>query len=303
MININNTYPQKLRIFLSLFLLFLVKTPAHSSNNIEKPWGFYAHKRINSLATFTLPYPIKIFFRRHIKELEDLAVLPDQRRYILDEEAAKHYIDLDHYIIDSVKNSNWMEISKKIPLDTLQKHGIVVWNIPLAYKKLINAFIKKDTIQIIKLAAELGHYVADAHVPLHTTSNYDGQKTEQHGLHGFWESRIPEIYKTELEDWIGPAEYISNIQTKAWDWILSSNQYVDILLKEEKKLSKKFKSKEKYSFEQKGGNLIKNYSLKYTIAYHNALNSQVEYRFRMSIKHIGDLWYSAWLEAGQPTLE
>jgi hypothetical protein len=38
----------------------------------------------------------------------------------------------------------------------------------------------------------LGHYIGDAHVPLHTTSNYNGQKTNQHGIHGLWESRIPE---------------------------------------------------------------------------------------------------------------
>jgi hypothetical protein len=74
-------------------------------------------------------------------------------------------------------------------------------------------------------------------------------------------------------------------------------------LLEEKKLSEKFKPSEKYSFEQKGNTLVKNYSLKYAKAYHKVLNSQVENRFRLSIKHIGDLWYSAWIEAGQPNLE
>lgn len=303
MININNTYPKK--IMTILIIVTSLNNPAIGNNYHHRlhPWGFYAHKKINSLAIFTLPSPINLFFRRHMHEIEELAVLPDQRRYIMDEEAARHYIDLDHYTIANIKNTNWEEISVKLPIDSLQKHGIVVWHIPKAYKKLVFAFIKKDTLSIIKLAAELGHYVADAHVPLHTTSNYDGQKTGQTGLHGFWESRIPEIYKTELEDWIGPAEFIPNIQQIVWSWVLSSNQYVEPLLKIEKELSEKFKPKEKYSFEQKGNTIVKNYSIKYAKAYHNALNLQVENRFRLSIKHIGDLWYSAWLEAGQPTLK
>jgi hypothetical protein len=32
--------------------------------------------------------------------------------------------------------------------------------------------------------------VADGHVPLHAVVNYDGQLTEQHGLHGRWESEL-----------------------------------------------------------------------------------------------------------------
>jgi hypothetical protein len=303
MINNNNTL---IKIFLIILATTLIPKHSASTNLIQYklfPWGFYAHKKINSLAIFTLKKPLNVFFRRHIKEIEDLAVLPDQRRYIMDEEASRHYIDLDQYHIDSIKYSNWSNISEKIHADTIKKHGIVVWHIPIVYKKLVYSFIKKDTNQIIKLAAELGHYVADAHVPLHTSSNYDGQKTNQNGLHSFWESRIPEIFQSDLEDWCGPAEYIPNVQQNVWNWVLSSHQYVDLLLLEEKKLSEKFKPSEKYSFEQKGNTLVKNYSIKYAKAYHKALNSQVENRFKLSIKHIGDLWYSAWIEAGQPNLE
>ncbi|MHA8050049.1 zinc dependent phospholipase C family protein [Aquirufa sp. ROCK-SH2] len=303
MINNYNTYHKKIR----LFLFFLTMVPTNISAKVRHinaiPWGFYAHKRINHLAVFTLPHPINLFYRRHLHEIEELAVLPDQRRYILDEEAARHYIDLDHYNIDSIRNTNWQQIIIKTPEDSLTKHGIVVWHIPIVYKRLVKAFVEKDSIKIIKLSAELGHYIGDAHVPLHTTSNYDGQKTGQSGIHGFWESRIPEILKENLEDWLGVAEYIPFIQKTAWQWVIESNQYVDILLLEEKKINKQFNPAKKYSFEQKAGNLIKNYSLDYTKAYHKALNNQVELRFRASIKHIGDVWYSAWLEAGQPNLE
>ncbi len=49
--------------------------------------------------------------------------------------------------------------------------------------------VKKNYPAILKLSAEIGHYMADAHVPLHANSNYNGQQTGQHGIHGLWESR------------------------------------------------------------------------------------------------------------------
>jgi hypothetical protein len=60
-------------------------------------------------------------------------------------------------------------------------------------QRLTNAFKEKSVAKILKLSAELGHYIADSHVPLHASSNHDGQSTNQKGIHGFWESRVPEL--------------------------------------------------------------------------------------------------------------
>ncbi|MGC6428813.1 MAG: hypothetical protein ACON4Y_05945 [Flavobacteriales bacterium] len=51
--------------------------------------------------------------------------------------------------------------------------------------------------QILFICSDLGHYIADANVPLHTTINYDGQLTGQKGIHAFWESRLPELFSSE----------------------------------------------------------------------------------------------------------
>jgi hypothetical protein len=171
------------------------------------------------------------------------------------------------------------------------------------YKNLKQAFMKKDTISIIKLSAELGHYIGDAHVPLHTTSNYDGQKTGQSGLHSFWESRIPEILDTALEDWIGPAEYLSNIQKSVWEWVIDSNQEVAILIQKEKELSRQIPDNKKFTFEQKGTQLQKIPSLFYSKKYHQSLGNQIEKRFNAAIKHVSDVWYSAWVDGGQPIFQ
>lgn len=294
-----HNYPLKKRNLLLIGLLMSLPYGLLSS----PPWGFFAHKKINKLAIYALPPEMIQFYKRHRIELENMAVLPDQRRYILDKEAARHYIDLDQYVISRIIFSDWEQIKSQFPEDSIQKHGIVAWHIPIVYKNLKQAFIKKDTISIIKLSAELGHYIGDAHVPLHTTSNYDGQKTGQTGLHSFWESRIPEILDSALEDWIGPAEYLSNIQKSAWEWVIDSNQEVAILIQKEKEISRQIPNNKKFTFEQKGTTLQKTPSLFYSKKYHQSLGNQIEKRFNAAIKHVSDVWYSAWVDGGQPIFQ
>jgi len=286
-----------LKIFVLLLSCFVAQAKTRTI------WGFFGHRKINLLATYTLPLPLHSFYRRHLKEIQELSVLPDARRYLLDEEAARHYIDLDQYDLNQVSFTNWAQMLRKTPEDSIKKHGIVPWHIPIVYQRLIQAFIKKDSLLIIKLSAELGHYVADAHVPLHTSSNYDGQKSGQDGLHSFWESRIPEILGNKLDQFSGPANYIPDVQHSSWTWVLASHKQLPLLFSMAKKVSLDIKESEKYSFLQKGSSLIKTPSMKYSHAYHKTLNKQIETRFIAAVQHVGDLWYSAWLEAGQPSFE
>lgn len=266
----------------------------------NKPWGFYAHKKINKLAIFCLPPPLINLYKRHIHEIETFAVLPDQRRHSLDKEAARHYIDLDRYQINQIKYRSWDEAIMIYSPDSLEKHGIVPWNIVSFYQTLKFAFLDRDTVKIIKISAELGHYVADAHVPLHTTSNYDGQQTNQVGIHSFWESKIPEQLQEHLEEWIGPATYLEAPLKATWDWILESHQMLPHLLRQEYQLSQETLDSKKFIHFQKGFILEKTYSSTYIASYHKRLDNQIEKRFQSAVKHIADLWYSAWIESGEP---
>lgn len=263
-------------------------------------WGFYAHKRINHLAVFTLPESMNRLYKRHIRAIESLSVLPDQRRHTLDEEAARHYIDLDQYELNRLAYLTFEKASLIYTKDTLEKHGIVPWIIPIMKNRLKYAFLNRDPLQVIKLSAELGHYIADAHVPLHTTSNYDGQKTNQVGIHAFWESKIPELLQAELEDWSAPANYIPDLQKETWNWILQAHTHVKTLLILEAELNTRTKPQAKYMFLKKGTILTKTFAPAYVKEYHKLLNRQIETQFNEAIQHVGNVWYSAWLEAGQP---
>lgn len=278
-------------------LLTLPKESAHS-------WGFYGHKRINRMAVFTLPPEMLGFYKKHIEYITEHAVDPDKRRYSVVEEAPRHYIDIDHYgaqAIDSMPR--WWKVAvAKYTEDTLNAYGIVPWWIETMTWRLTEAFKAGDVDRILRNSAELGHYVGDAHVPLHTTENYNGQLTNQHGIHGFWESRIPEMYGEQYDYFVGRADYVESVINTAWEIVRVSHSEVDSVLTLEAKLNATTAPDRKYAFEQRGNTTIKTYSREYTTAYSNILNGMVERRMRAAIHMVGSLWYTAWVNAGQPDL-
>lgn len=267
-------------------------------------WGFFGHERINRLAVFTLPQEMFGFYKAHIGDIVEASVNPDRRRYAIPEEAPRHYIDLDdyeHFSSDSLP-LYWHQAVEQFGEDSLMAHGIVPWHIHRMYQQLRSAFLLGNPQAIIRTSSELGHYIADANVPLHTTSNYNGQKTGQYGIHGFWESRLPESYFDRYTFFVSKATYVNNVQERAWAAVWRAHAAVDSVLSMEKKLNDKMSTR-KYSFETKGNQTIKVYSMSYTKAYHDMMSGMVERQMRASIKMIGDVWYTAWVDAGQPDLQ
>ncbi len=271
-------------------------------------WGFYGHKRINRMACFTLPPDMFPFFKRHIDFISDHAVDPDRRRYAVEGEAQRHYIDIDHYAQHGgdpfeAMPKKWEDAIAKYTEDTLQAYGIVPWHIEVMFGRLIRAFQRGDVDRILRYCADIGHYIGDAHVPLHTTKNYNGQLTDQHGIHAFWESRIPELSAETYDHLVGRAIYIEDPLEAAWMAVRESHILVDSVLGIEKRLSKEFPPDRKYVFEDRGRSGMRTYSREFTLAYEAAMAGMVERRMNASIISVGSFWYSAWVNAGQPDLD
>lgn len=269
-------------------------------------WGFYAHKKINYYAVFLLPPEMMVLYKPQIDFLFEHAVDPDKRRYAIPQEGPRHYIDIDHYgtyPYDSLPRK-WDDAVAKFSADTLSKYGIVPWWLQTMLYRLTNAFKEKNQATILKYSAEIGHYIADSHVPLHANSNHNGQYTEQKGIHGFWESRIPELLANkEWDFFIGKAEYIKDPASFIWKRVLESAAASDTVLKYEKELSRELPGDQKFSFEERNGITIRQYSAAFTRAYDKKLNGMVERRMRQSIYAIASFWYTAWINAGQPDLK
>ena len=267
-------------------------------------WGFHAHKTINRNAVYLLPSELSTFFILHIDQIEANSVNADKRRYTDTAEACKHYIDLDLYgasPFDSIPEK-WYDAKRYFTADTLKSRGILPWVIQWEYTKLVWAMDSGTVDDIIKSAADLGHYVADACVPLHTTSNYNGQYTGQKGIHALWESRIPESFSWNYDYYIGKSVYLDSSIDFAWSLVKESNTLVSSTLSIEGDVSKEFTKDEKYRLDNQNGKIVHQYTNEFISQYNLALDSMVERRLQRSIFAISSLWYSAWVDAGQPDL-
>ena len=185
--------------------------------------------------------------------------------------------------------------------DNFSGYGILPYFLPRYYSKLVNAFKEKNAKRILQLSADIGHYIGDAHVPLHTTENYNGQLTNQVGIHAFWESRLPELFADEEYDFfVGKAEYIPNMNEYIWKVIEDSHDLLDEVLDFEKELSETFPADQQVCFENRLEKTIKTQCEAYCRAYHTKLDGMVEKRMQDAIQSIGSVWMSAWIDAGQP---
>lgn len=267
-------------------------------------WGFFAHQHINRYAVFTLPDGMIRFYKANINYISEHAVDPDKRRYADTAEAPRHYLDVELYesTIDSIPEK-WTDAVEKYGSVKMSKSGILPWQIQKSYYKLVDAFIARDSSKILIYSAYIGHYLADAHVPLHTTENHNGQLTNQIGIHAFWESRLPELFYKEYSYFVGEASYVEHPLKQAWSIVKHTHGLVDSVLSCEKELSTAFAAFEKQSYSKRKRIVLKQYSTAYSRAYHNKMNKMVERQMRGSISQIGNFWYTAWVDAGQPSLE
>lgn len=196
-----------------------------------------------------------------------------------------------------------IQVEKAIVKDRFSDFGILPYNLVSYYNKLVKAFESKDEGRILRYSAEIGHYLGDAHVPLHTTENYNGQLTNQDGIHGFWESRLPELFADDSYDyWVGKAEYVDDPRTFFWDVVETSHNYVDSVLIIEKDLSKTFPQDKQFCFETRNTLTVRTQCEEYAAAFHDRLAGMVERRMTATVHAIGSIWFSAWVDAGQPRI-
>src|SRR5690606_25647778 len=125
----------------------------------------------------------------------------------------------------------------------------------------------------------------------------------QHGIHAFWESRIPETSAEGYDHFVGRAHYISDPLGTAWDAVKASHAALDTVFAMEKAVQERFPESGKYVQVVKGRNAVQLQSKEFIQAYEQAMDGMVERRMNAAIITLGSYWYSAWVDAGQPNLE
>ena len=296
----------KVRVLQVLFIfLFLL-----ASVSLVFAWGRWGHKHISRAAVFALPENMQKFYYNHIDFITESAVIPDLRRAIINDknESPRHYIDIEDFGKISFNSfpKTTREAFAKYDSTFLNKTGYLPWYIQTLTEKLTVAFKKRNKSEILFISSELSHYIADAHQPLHTTTNYDGQLTNQKGVHSLWESFIPQKFGNAWNFKTDTARYIGDIAAETWRIIKQSHSLVQPLLAAEKKVRNSFSKNNIYKKDASGKTVMFYNSPVFSDAYakqfHIALNGMIEQQLRRSIYEVACFWYTAWVNAGKPDL-
>jgi hypothetical protein len=267
----------------------------------------FIHEHVNRAAVLALPMPLKTFFYNHIDFITVESTIPDIRKYMFGDkgESARHFIDIESYGTIALLPASMPEVQAKYDEIFLQKNGILPWYVQDLMTKLTKAFKDKRKTEILLLAADLAHYITDLNLPLHTCINYDGQLTDQNGIHSFWEAQIPELFGMKFNYNTGEPRQIDDIQKEILHTLSVSYKLADTLLLKEKKLSKGMPRDKIFQIDANG--LIRKnkfnqvvHTTDYAHLYSAALNGMIEKQIRSAISMTADFWYTAWVDAGMP---
>lgn len=270
-----------------------------------KAWGFVAHRYINESAVYALPSPLREFFEYHRLYLKERAVFADQRRAWDPLEAPCHFMDVDRWEDYDrwLWPMHWDSAVQCYTENILRSRGILPWHTIRVFRRLVWAFEQGNTGLILRTAADLGHYLSDAHVPLHLCSNYNGQMTGQYGLHALLESRIPEYFgdtmRFTLERAVPiqrPEQHLLSIMKNAYSHL---NQVFDC----ECRCRLEIPLHEQYAPFRRGTRLVRQESIRFVQCYHQCLDGLMGKQLSASVTHVANWWLSAWIEAGQPMLQ
>jgi hypothetical protein len=169
-----------------------------------RAWSFDVHRFLTGRAIPLLPAELRPFFEKHRAMIVEHSIDPDLWRNVgFLEEPPRHFLDMDGYGPYPFQNlpRDYDEAVRKHGKDMVVKNGLLPWRATEIYDKLAKAFreygegsspFAADDIKFF--SAVLAHYTGDAHVPFHAALNYDGQLTNQHGIHARFEGELMRRY-------------------------------------------------------------------------------------------------------------
>ena len=254
-----------------------------------------------------LPPELITVYKNNEYTLKVYATKPDSRRYIDPEEGPRHYIDLDvyndldtgfiglNYLAAKELYSRYVDESHNFGQD-----GILPWHCLLMMRRLTDAMKGGSLEDVLRISGELGHYISDAHVPLHTTHNYNGQRSGQRGIHGLWESTIPELEYEQYDCWIDEGlTFWSNPLERLWSIILDSHDLLFAVFSAEYCVSEDVTTP-KYSYRYKQGRAHRTYSKSFCQRYSELCKNHIEERYRQAVHAVASSWFTCWINAGKP---
>jgi hypothetical protein len=252
-------------------------------------WGGGVHMDINRAAAMNVPDEMAAW-RAYAAILTRESIRPDLWKGSDETEGPRHYLDAERY--QPLAITNLPEDHAKVRAlngGDAAESGILPWVIMDVENRLTQAMASNEWEAATRYAAALGHYVADAHQPLHLTEHYDGSPgPDGKGIHMRWEEQMPFFFwKAELIK-AGPAEYIKDL----WSTILRELDQAHA------------RYREIYAADHESAEAADDDvgSSDYYRAMWKRTQGLFTEQVNAAVTDLSSLWYTAWVKAGRPEI-
>jgi hypothetical protein len=264
-------------------------------------WGMGVHRVLTRRAIDGLPAELKPFFAVQRDFIVEHSVDPDEWRVVglsgsLGLETANHQLDLD--ALDEPPPfvhvpHDWTAFVARYGLDRANRAGRLPWRSQEIYDRLVATFkdVGKPTApyaadNVCYLVAVLAHYLEDAHVPFHATADYDGQKTNQRGIHARFETDLALRSVSSLTLAPVTIQTIGNVRDFVFAALADSQALVAPILEADRRAIEGRES----------------YDDSYYAAFGRSVGPILERRMSAASSGVASAIVSAWDEAGRPPL-
>ena len=271
-----------MRISISLLsLLLLVAAPLSA-------WGNKGHRTASALAVKGLPPGVRAWYAGREADVCDHASDPDHWKQDR-KEGPRHFLDMEPYGgPDHLPRT--LEAARAHIGGDYYRHGVVPWIIQDRWRDLVDAFREGNAARVAMATGILGHYIGDAHVPLHTTENHDGQFTNQRGVHSRWESGLVERHIVTDDLPVLPAQPDAAFSLRPWEWLVAAHTLVPQLLEDDREADRTTPL----------GSRGKTRTTAYWMIFWAKQGPVVKQQLQLAGQHLGNAILNAWLAAGSP---
>jgi len=252
-------------------------------------WGNTGHRLISGYAFLSFSDEMSQFSTWKTF-LVDHSSDADYRRSNDPNEYPKHFIDIDNYpefLTGGKINEDHSQLILEHPGTFVLDNGTLPWATLASYDSLTACLKRRNWEKAKIFAADLGHYVADAHMPMHITKNYDGVLTGNNGIHSLYETSMLNTYAAEISYSGDSIKPIGNVSNYIFSYLYNNYPYVDSVL-----LADTY-----------ARTISSNTS---STAYKEALWSKTRrftiLLFKDASHSFSELFYSAWVSAGRPLI-
>ena len=252
-------------------------------------WGSTGHRFINLRAVRHLPAQLNtlradsLFYQTHSTDADTRRNYSDTSFYA---EWPRHYIDIDGYPDFKNLTHDLDLMISTYGWERVKQSGVNPWATQWVMDSLTAQFARGDMNKARYTMSDLGHYVADAHQPLHCTANYDGQFTGNDGIHSRYESSMLNLYSASLTILPESVHYVSSALDFAFSYIYISNAHVDSVLQADN-----------YARAASGWNGGGTPPSTYYAALWAKAHGFTQKLIQQATVDLASLWYTAWINA------